>query len=392
MGKLTVKGVAALKEPGMYGDGDGLYLRVGPTGSKSWILRTRVHGRRRELGLGGVSWMSLAQAREEARKLRGEARAGRDPDALRQREELTFKEAAERHHASLAKVFKNEKHARLWLRTLELYAFPTLGKRRIDTIGSADVLAALNPIWASKTDTARRVKQRMAAVFDWAKGAGHYPHENPVASLKKALPKVEADVEHMAALPWRDLPAFMAQLGDREAVSARCLEFLILTCLRSGEVRGARWSEIDMEAGVWSVPASRMKGKKPHRVPLTPEALAVLDKVRGLHPEIVFPSPKRGRRGVAQALSVMAFKPLLDRMGVEGITAHGFRSTFRDWASESAKADREVSEAALAHVTGTAVERAYARSDLFDRRRALMEAWARYATGCVGQVLQMVRA
>lgn len=393
MGKLTVKGIAALRTPGMYGDGDGLYLRIGPTGSKSWILRTRVHGRRRELGLGGLSWMSLAEAREEARRLRGEARAGRDPDALRKRETLTFRQAAERHHAEVAKTLKSEKHARLWLRTLELYAFPLLGKRPIDTIGTADVLAVLTPIWTKRHDTARRVKQRLASVFDWAKGAGHYPGENPVTGVKKALPKVEAEVEHMAALPWRDLPAFMAQLADREAVSARCLEFLILTCLRSNEVRGARWSEIDMETGVWSIPKERMKGRKRgHRVPLAAEALAVLEKVRGLDPDIVFPSPTRGASGKARPLSVMAFKPLLDRMGVEGVTVHGFRSCFRDWASESAKADRDVSEAALAHVTGGQVERAYARSDLFDRRRHLMDAWSRFATGGSGGVVAMVRA
>ena len=201
MGKLSVKRVAATRKPGMYGDGDGLYLRVGPTGAKSWILRTLVHGRRRELGLGSLAWMSLAEAREEARKLRTEARSGRDPDLLRKREELSFEEAAKRHHASLSRTLKSDRHAELWLRSLELYAFPKIGKRPIQSITSADVLSILNPIWAKKHDTARRVKQRIAAVFDWAKGAGHYPHENPVAGLKKALPAVKRKAEHMAALP-----------------------------------------------------------------------------------------------------------------------------------------------------------------------------------------------
>ena len=391
MGKLSVKRVAATRKPGMYGDGDGLYLRVGPTGAKSWILRTLVHGRRRDLGLGSLAWMSLAEAREEARKLRIEARSGRDPDLLRKREELSFEEAAKRHHASLSRTLKSDRHAELWLRSLELYAFPKIGKRPIQSITSADVLGILNPIWAKKHDTARRVKQRIAAVFDWAKGAGHYPHENPVAGLKKALPTVKRKAEHMAALPWRELPGFMAQLAAREAISARCLEFLILTALRSGEVRGAEWSEFDLEEAVWLVPEARMKRGVPHRVPLSAEALSVLEKVRGLDPVYVFPSPKRGKDHKAQPLSVMAFKPLLGRMGADGFTVHGFRSTFRDWCSESAHADREVAEAALSHATGNEVERAYARSDLPDRRRALMDAWGRFATGKSGQIVELVR-
>jgi integrase len=392
MGNLSVKRVAATRESGMYGDGDGLYLRVGPSGAKSWILRTLVHGRRRELGLGGLAWMGLAQAREEARKLRAEARAGRDPDLLRKREELTFEAAAKRHHSSLTRTLKSDRHADLWLRSLEIYAFSKIGKRPVSTITSADVLSILNPIWAKKHDTARRVKQRIAAVFDWAKGAGHYSHENPVAGLKKALPAVKRKAEHMAALPWRELPGFMMQLAARDAVSARCLEFLILTALRSGEVRGAQWSEIDLDAAVWQVPDARMKRGVPHRVPLSFEALAVLQKVRGLDPVLVFPSPKRGKDNTTQPLSVMAFKPLLGRMGVDGFTVHGFRSTFRDWCSESARADREVAEAALSHATGNEVERAYARSDLFDRRRALMDAWGRFAVGGTGEVAALVRA
>jgi integrase len=392
MGKLSVKRVAATREPGMYGDGDGLYLRVGPTGAKSWILRTLVHGRRREMGLGSLTWMSLAEAREESRKLRTEARSGRDPDLLRKREELSFEEAAKRHHASLSRTLKSDRHADLWLRSLELYAFPKIGKRPIQSITSADVMGILNPIWAKKHDTARRVRQRIAAVFDWAKGAGHYPHENPVAGLKKALPAVKRKAEHMAALPWRELPAFMAQLASREAVSARCLEFLILTALRSGEVRGAQWSEIDLDAATWLVPDARMKRGVPHRVPLSTNALAVIEKVQGLDSVYVFPSPKHGTNNRAQPLSVMAFKPLLGRMGADGFTVHGFRSTFRDWCSESAHADREVAEAALSHATGNEVERAYARSDLFDRRRALMDVWGRFATGRSGEVVEPVRS
>lgn len=305
---------------------------------------------------------------------------------------MTFEAAAKRHHVSLARTLRSGRHADLWLRSLEIHAFPKIGKRPVNTITSADVLSTLNPIWAKKHDTACRVKQRIAAVFDWAKGAGHYSHENPVAGLKKALPAVKRKAEHMAALPWRELPAVMVQLAARDAVSARCLECLIPTSLRSGEVRGAQWSEMNLDAAVWQVPDARMKRGVPRRVPLPVEAMAVLEKIRGLDPVCLFPSPQRGRTGKVQPLSVMAFKPLLGSMGADGFTVHGFRSTFRDWCSESAHADREVAEAALSHATGNEVERAYARSDLFERRRTLMEAWARFAVGGAGEVVALARA
>ncbi|MGC9420146.1 MAG: tyrosine-type recombinase/integrase, partial [Rhodovulum sp.] len=389
--KLTTKKVENLRQPGFYGDGEGLYLKVGSGGARSWILRTVVHGRRRDLGLGAASLVSLAEARTKARAYRKIAREGGDPDTIRKRESLTFEEAAARVHAQLLPTWKNRKHAETWLATVENYANPKFGKRPLHTIGSADILSVLSPIWTDKHETARRLKQRLSTIFDWAKGAGHYPHENPVAGLTKALPAVKRKAVHMAAMPWRELPAFMAQLAAREAVSARCLEFLILTALRSGEVRGAEWSEFDLDEAVWLVPDARMKRGLPHRVPLSPEALAVLQKVRGLDPDCVFPSPKRGKDHKAQPLSVMAFKPLLGRMGADGFTVHGFRSTFRDWCSESAHADREVAETALSHATGNEVERAYARSDLFDRRRALMKAWGRFATGGSGEFVELVR-
>ncbi len=389
MPKLTVRTVQALKEPGMYGDGEGLYLRVGPTLAKSWILRTVVHGKRRELGLGSASLVSLAEAREDARKYRKIARRGGDPDTIRKRESLTFEEAARKVHANLLPTWRSERHAEIWLTSLERYAFPHFGSRPIHTLGTADVLAALSPIWTEKHDTARRIKQRISVVFDWAKGAGHYLNENPVNGVQSSLPNVRHRAEHMSALPWQDLPRFMSELEDREGISARALEFIILTCLRSGEVRGARWSEID--GNVWSVPAERMKGGVAHRVPLSKPAQSVLEAVRGLDSEFVFPSIQRGPMGVGKPMSDTVFKALMTRMKREGITTHGFRSTFRDWCSESAYADREVSEAALAHTFGSKVERAYARSDLFERRRDLMDAWARFATGEAGDVVQLVR-
>ena len=272
MPKLTTRKVQTAKKRGMLGDGDGLYLRVGPKGGKSWVLRTVVHGRRRDLGIGSASLVSLAEARETARQLRKVARAGDDPDTIRRRETLTFEEAARRVHDNLLPTWRSERHGQIWLAAVERYVFPHFGKRPISTIGTADLLNVLTPIWVSKNDTARRVKQRLAMIFDWAKGAGHYPHENPVNGLKKALPPVRVQAKHMAALPWQELPTFMAELAAREGTSARALEFIILTAARSGEARGARWDEV--EGDIWTVPAARMKTHKAHRVPLSPEALS----------------------------------------------------------------------------------------------------------------------
>lgn len=391
MPKLNARKVETLREPGFYGDGEGLYLKVGAGGSKSWILRTVVHGRRRDLGLGSARLVPLADARIKARELRRIARDGGDPDTIRKRESLTFEDAARRVHAQLLPTWRNKKHAETWLATVENYANPRFGKRPLHTIGTADILSVLSPIWIEKHETAKRLKQRLSTIFDWAKGAGHYPHENPVNGIKKALPAVKRRPEHMAAMDWRDVPAFIEELSARDGVSARTLEFLILTATRSGEARGARWSEIDLEAREWAIPGDRMKRGVPHRVPLSDAALAVLERVRGLDPEIVFPSAQRGPQGAVRPQSVMVFKSLLKRMGREGFTIHGFRSTFRDWCSESARADREVAEAALSHATGNEVERAYARSDLFARRLSLVEVWGRYVTGHRGNIAELVR-
>jgi integrase len=390
MSKLTVRRVETLTKPGMHGDGGGLYLSVSSSGSKSWILRTVVHGRRRDLGLGSAGLVALAEARELAQTYRKIARQGGDPDTVRKRETMTFEQAAHRVHESLSPTWRNDRHRASWLSSVEAYAFPHIKGRPLDAIGTADVLKILSPIWTEKHETAKRVRQRLSTIFDWAKGAGHYPHENPVNGIGKALPSVKRRAEHMPALPWQDVPGFVSELAGREGVSARCLEFLILTASRSGEARGARWSEI--QGNVWTVPGERMKRGLPHRVPLCPEAVAVLEKMRGLDPDLVFPSSKRGTDGRGKIQSDMVFKALQRRMGRQGFTVHGFRSSFRDWCSESAKADREVAEAALSHATGNAVERAYARSDLFERRAALMDAWGRFVSGEAGQIVRLVRA
>lgn len=388
LNNLNVKKVRSFSSPGMYSDGNGLYLRVGPTGGRSWILRTVVHGRRRELGLGSAILVSLAEAREQARVLRKIAREGGNPDSIRKRQSFTFEEATRKVHVNLLPTWRNPKHGKIWISSMENHVFPIIGTRPLDTISTTDVLDVLSPIWTETHDTARRIKQRIAVVFDWAKGAGHYTGENPVNGIKKALPTVKRRVTHMASMSWQELPEFMQSLKERSGVSARCLEFLILTCVRSGEARGARWSEI--EGGVWTIPADRMKGGVTHRIPLTDDALALLDDVRGLDPELIFPSLQSGKQGKAKEQSVNVFKALFKRMKREGFTTHGFRSTFRDWCSESARADRELAEAALAHTTGNAVERAYARSDLFERRRGLMESWSRYANKKDGATIQLV--
>jgi integrase len=389
MAKLSARSIQTISTPGMYGDGNGLYLRVGPTGGRSWIVRTVVHGRRRDLGIGSASLVSLAEARDVAHQMRKVARSGGDPDQLRKRETLTFAEAASRVHANLRSTWRSERHGAIWFTSLERYAFPVFGHRPIETIGHADILRALEPIWATKHDTAKRIKQRIGSVFDWAKAAGHYPHENPVTALKRALPVVKAPAVHRPALAWADVPSFMRRLKEREGVSARALEFIVLTAVRSGEARGARWDEF--EGAVWTIPAERMKTGEAHRVPLSPHALAVLERVRGLDQNLVFPSPSRTAIGSPKVLSDTVFKALMDRMGATGITTHGFRSSFRDWCSERAFADREIAEAALSHKLGSKVERAYARSDLFNRRLKLMEHWGHFAAGEFGQVFHLAR-
>ncbi len=399
---LTVKGVDAKREPGMYGDGGGLYLRVSPTGSKSWIVRTVIHGKRRELGVGSVGLVTLAEAREKATEMRKAARAGDDPDAARkaaaraskaaaERELMTFGKAAEATHATLLPKWKNKKHADTWLSGLRLHAFPVLANKPLEAITRADILKVLEPVWTTHVETGRRTRQRLHTIFQWAKDEGHL-RDNPVELIGMGLTTVRKTKAHYAALPWRDVPAFWAQLSLRDSASSACLQFIILTAARSGEARGATWAEIDLEGATWNIPAERMKRPKPHRVPLAPEAMAILKTMRGLDPVYCFPSPKRGKGGV-RPLSDMSFKLMYGRMGAEGFTTHGFRSSFRDWCSESAKADPELAEAALSHSTGNAVVQAYARSDLFDRRRDLMDAWARYTTGAMaGEVVQLVRA
>jgi integrase len=335
--------------------------------------------------------VGLADAREKASAFRKQCRAGVNPLDEKRRERLTFEQVARQLHSKEAPTWATS-HATRWLASLESYAFPRIGNRPVEAIRRPDVVEVLEPIWRTRHETARKLKIRLAQVIDYASDRGLYQEGNPARGTIRSLDTYDHETRHMPALPWPDLPAFMAQLAARDAIAASALQFAILTCARSGEVRAAKWSEIDLAAKVWALPKERMKARRAHRVPLTDEAIALLEQVKGLDSDLVFPSVQRGKGGAAKVMSDMAFKALFGRMGIEGITTHGFRSCFRDWSSEAAHADREIAEACLAHVVGGVVERAYARSDNLDRRRALMEAWSRFATGKSGQVVQLVRA
>jgi integrase len=399
MGKLTDRGARGKLVPGIHSDGDGLYLNVTESGTRSWIFRSTVKGRttpagkpyRVEVGLGSLVDVGLAEARDKVAALRKLCRSGVNPLDEKRRERLTFEQVARQLHAKEAPTWALS-HSKRWLASLESFAFPKIGNRPIEEIRRPDVVDVLDPIWRTRHETARKLKIRLAQVIDFATDRGWYTEGNPARGKIRSLDTFDHEPKHMAALPWRDVPAFMERLAERDSVSAMALRFSTLTAARSGEVRGARWCEIDLDEKVWSLPKERMKARRAHRVPLTDEAVSLLEAVRGLDDDLVFPSVQRGANGRAKQMSDMAFKALFIRMKVDGITQHGFRSSFRDWASEAAHADREVAEAALAHVVGGKTERAYARSDHFDRRRDLMEAWSRFSTGMPGQVVRLMRA
>ncbi len=385
MGKLTTKRVDSLKKPGHHVDGDGLALVIGKRGGKSWVLRTMVQGKRRDIGLGGITWVSLAEAREKARELRKAAREGRDPIAERRAQQAcpSFEDAARRVHADqIVGQATNDKHRAQWINTLRDYAFPHIGTLPVRDLTQADILKVLAPIWTEKPETGRRVRQRIRTVLDWARTAGHFEGVNPVEGVEKGLARQKDRVKHHAAMPWDGVPAFLAELGD--GVSSEALKFLVLTAARTGEVIGAKWSEIDLDEQMWVIPAHRMKAKRVHRVPLTDEACEVLKRVQPLDDDFVFPGQKRGK-----GLSNMAMAQLLKRMKREGITIHGFRSSFRDWAAERGGMPSEIAELCLAHEVGSAVERAYRRSDLFEQRRTLMERWSRFCVPASADVIEI---
>jgi len=376
---LSAIGIRALSKPGRYADGNGLYLTVDPSGAKRWVLRTVVHGRRRDIGLGGLRLVSLAEAREKAYEYRKIARQGGDPLAERRsaRQQVpTFDEAARSVHHDRSAAWRNSKHAAQWLSTLSQYAFPMIGSRRVDQIGTPDVLRVLSPIWLAKPETARRVRQRIGTVLDWAKAAGFRSGDNPVEGVALGLPKQPDRAGHHAALAYREVPSFLARLQETRISEPAKLafQFLVLTATRTNEILGAQWSEIDLEGSTWTIPAERTKISRPHRVPLSPRAVEVLKRARELLADatLVFPGNRADR-----PMSNMVFLMALRRMGVNA-TAHGFRSAFRDWAAECTSYSHEVCEMALAHTIKSKAEAAYRRGDLFEKRRELMADWSSF--------------
>ena len=377
-GKLTVKKVRALNAPGLYGDGNTLYLRVAPGGSKQWVQRLTIHGRRHDLGLGGCSWVTLAQAREAAYENRCLARRGGDPLAKKRRPKTpTFREAAQHTYETLRPRWRSEKVAANWMQQLKRHAFDRLGSLRVDLISREDVLAVLTPIWTAKPETARRVRRHIRATLQWCQAHGFVQFNAAGEAIDGALPRMPAVKAHLRALPYAEVAAALDTIRTSGASESAklALKFVIFTAARSGEVRGATWAEID--GNVWKIPGERMKSGAEHRVPLSAPGLALLEKARALDDGsgLIFPSPiRRGGK-----LSNMTLTKVLRDTGLaERATVHGFRSSFRDWCADTGKA-REVAEAALAHTVG-GVEGAYFRSDLFERRRLLMDAWVAYLT------------
>ncbi|MEQ8935703.1 MAG: integrase arm-type DNA-binding domain-containing protein [Amphiplicatus sp.] len=393
MNALTALIVKNASRPGRYADGNGLYLVVDPSGAKRWLLRTLVQGRRRDIGLGGLKTVSLAEARAKAAALRAIARDGGDPVAARRIERIivpTFEAAAAKIHSEHSAAWKNRKHRDQWINTLKEYAFPYFGARPVNQIATPDVLKALGPIWLTKPETARRLRQRIATVFDWAKAAGHLDGENPVSGVARGLPKQPERKKHHRATPFGDVPALVGNLRCEESdrASALALEFLILNGTRTSETLDAKWSEIDEKSAVWTIPAERMKAGREHRIPLSKRAIEVLKAARKSLPQsdFVFPGAKEGK-----PLSSMALLMKLRRTGSTA-TVHGFRSAFRDWAAERTNFSREVCEMALAHTIANKVEAAYRRGDLFEKRRKLMEAWGAYVSTEPAKVIRLKAA
>ena len=380
-GGLTARSVATISKPGRYSDGSGLYLLISPGGSKSWVLRTVVNGKRCDIGAGGVGLVSLSEAREQAHSLRKVARGGGDPLSRRREQRRvvpTLAQAAAEVHSSQSQAFRNPKHRKQWISSLAAVLAASGGKR-VDVISSADLLPTLAASWLTKPETSRRVLQRLRVIFDWCKAQEFRSSDNPTEGLSRVLPRHRESREHHAALPYQQVPKFLQDLGrsDSSETVRLAFELLILSACRTSEVLNAQWSEFDFDAKCWTIPASRMKAGVAHRVPLSMACLAILDRMRMISGASSFVFPGRQPK---RPLSNMVFLMALRRMERSELTAHGFRSTFRNWAAERTNQPRAVCEAALAHSLKDKTEAAYNRTDLFDKRRELMEAWARFAS------------
>jgi integrase len=395
--QLTHRKLAAVTKPGAYGDGAGLYLQVSDYGTKSWCFRYTRNGRSREMGLGSARQISLKLAREIAKEQRAILLRGDDPIEVRRAKRgaalareaarITFQEAAEQYIFAHSSSWKNSKHRDQWKATLETYAYPVMGKLPVDAIELPHVLKVLEPMWHAKTETASRLRGRIERILSWATVRKYRSGENPArwtGHLDEMLPSKTKlrKVRHHPALSVADLPAFMAELHSNPSISARALELTILTATRTNEVIGARWSEVAED--VWTVPGERMKASKTHQVPLSRRAIEILESLPR-EGEYVFPGARAGA-----PLSNMAMLELLRGMRGNGLTVHGFRSTFRDWAGDQTNFARELIEAALAHRLKDKAEAAYRRSDALEKRRELMEAWAKYCSSPVNPLSDVV--
>lgn len=389
LNKLSALAVSKTSKPGYYGDGAGLWLQVANSGSKSWIFRFTIAGKQREMGLGGLRTVDLAKARVLARECRSLLLDGKDPiearkavrlaDELQRARAMTFDQCAAAYIDAHRSSWKNAKHADQWRNTLSTYASPIIGALPVAYVDTDLIVKVLNPIWGTRTETATRVRGRIESILDWATVSKFRQGDNPArwrGHLENLLanPNKIAPVRNHPALPWREVPAFMGLLAEYKGVAARAAEFAILTAARSGEVRGALWEEVDLEAQLWTVPAGRMKAGKEHRVPLSAAAVALLISIQRRQ-GLIFPG-----RSDSVALSDMSLTAVLRRMGRSDITIHGFRSSFRDWCAEAVgnSFPREVCEQALAHSLPDRVEAAYRRGDLLEKRVLLMQAWSDY--------------
>ncbi len=390
---LSAAAIKHINQPGWHADGGGLYLEVDTSGRKRWAMRLTVNGHRRDFGLGPLHKVSLLQARQRAGEYRSKAYRGIDPTegdphpVLPEATSVTFEDAARQVHQQRRSAWSNGKHVDQWINTLCDHAFPIIGAKPISSIATPDVLAVLTPIWNAKPETARRVKQRLATVLDWARAAGHRSGDNPVEFLGDALPKHSRAERHHAALPYADVPRFIAELRDgrAERITKLAFEFLILTAARTADVRHARCDEIDLQAATWTIPGNdvstgrRMKAGREHVVPLSGRCLQILNEAKTLPTkhDLLFPDAQTGR-----SMSENRFLVVRDALGYSNqkCTPHGFRSSFRDWAAEETTFPAEVAEMALAHTIRSKVEAAYRRGHLLAKRRQLMEAWARYCT------------
>ena len=390
--RLKALQVKRIEEPGIYHDGGGLYLQVSPAGTKSWLFRYRLHSRMREMGLGSFKDFSLAEARERSRLQRQLVADKIDPieqrDARSQvakavaAQEISFEECARDYHKQEAAHWKNPKHKDQWINTLRDYAFDKIGKRKVHTVGKTEILAVLTPIWKAKPETASRVRQRMRAVLEWAAAKDLYPNypHGIWDQIAKALGKNKKDGEraHHAACPYAEVSKLVAAVraSNSQDIVKLAFEFTILTAARSGDTRGAEWSEIKWDDRMWVIPGSRMKAKKEHRVPLTARCLEILGQAQELtkRSPLIFCHPK-----TMKPFSDAIFTSLLHKGLEVPYTMHGFRSSFRDWGSEKTNHPRELLEVSLAHLPGDQTEQAYWRGDMIERRMALMEEWAGFA-------------